>query len=200
MGYIPDGVIDALRGSYNIGLFFRLGTDPALHLWLGASDMKIGIPAFDAVGTKYLGWGRLRDLPDLETLINGLADVVTVSISGVSPEHAMQIAESTPPVLGARATIGFAPLDENYQAKSEIQQLWFGSAETWIMEQPVTKDGRSSPTRTLSVTMASGESGRARSALATFTDASQHLRFPTDDFFNRVSAYYVGKTLVWPVF
>ncbi len=34
MGWVPDNVIDELRGSHQLGIFLRIATDPALHMSL----------------------------------------------------------------------------------------------------------------------------------------------------------------------
>jgi len=89
MGYVPDDVIAAMRGSHSLGIFFRMDTNPALHLWMGINDIPAEFDhAIDLEGTVYLGGGRLGGIPTLEVLINGVADRVEFQMTGISPEDA----------------------------------------------------------------------------------------------------------------
>lgn len=202
MGYVSDDVISALRGSYNLGLVFRLGTNPPLRLWAGVnSSPPIGITAVDAVGgNTYIGAGGLLNIPDLEILINGLADRVDFSLSGLDAAITADLQDGAAPVLGAEVHVGFVPLDSNWQPTAPIVSLWVGTADFWAETQEPQTDITKSQTRTLTLSTSTGDTSRARPRLTTFTDSAQKLRFPTDRFFERVSRYIQSYSVTWPRF
>lgn len=198
--YVSASVVTALRSSLNLGVFWRLGSDPALHLWMGVNDVPIGIPSLDAGGTVYIGAGRLLGVPDLEMLVNGIADKVEFGLSGVTAEHLAQVEAGAPPVRGALCTVGFAPLDARYQPVTQIIPLWQGTADYWAMEQQPADDPREGPKRTIMLSVGAGDTSRAIPKLVSFTGPYQRLLSATDAFCDRVSRYVQSYMVSWPRF
>jgi hypothetical protein len=201
MPYLNDDIVRALRGPLNLGIFFRLGTQPALRLWLGVNHSPpIGIPALDPEGTTYVGAGALLSVPELETLLNGIADRVEFSISGLDASVTDNVNSENAKVLGAPVHVGIAALDERYQPKSQIVPVWVGTADYWTEAAPVISDPMRPATRTLSLVASSGDTARARPRLVSFTDAAQKLLYPSDRFFERVARYVQAYVVSWPRF
>lgn len=201
MGYLPDATVAAFKGFYNLGLFFRLDTSPALHLWWGISDIPAIIPSLDVGGTIYQGAGLLLDMPDsLEVLINGTAERADWSISGVDPTMAANVASGAPSVVGKLVTFGAAPLDTRWQMIGDIIPLWEGTADFWAETQPVQPDPTKPRTRTLTLSTMTGDASRALPFYSTWTDAIQRNISATDAFCERVARYYQGQIIRWPHF
>lgn len=182
-----------------LGVFWRLGTDPALHIWMGLNDLPIGIPSVDPAGTIYLGVGRLLDLPELEVLLNGQADQVEFSLSGLADEHLAIIEESAPPVGGAVCQVGVAPLDSRWQPKTDIIPLWRGIAD-YVVNQMQPGSGENPAVKTISVVVGAGHTARARAKKSSWTSAFQRLLSPTDAFCDRVARYTQQYIVNWPRF
>ena len=199
MGVIPDATIAAMRGSFNIGLFFRLGTTPALHLWWGVSDIPAVIDNVDIAGTIYQGAGLITEVPDsVEVLLNGASDSVDFTMNGVDPGMVANLAATAPSVVGAVAMLGFAVLDERWQPTTDILVLWNGYAEAWAdtLTFPAKTGDRASAAITLITT--SGSPARSASSLSTWTDRVQKLISSTDRFCERTPDYYQQRIIRWP--
>lgn len=204
MGYIPESTLAHLRGDARVGVFFQLDTDPALHVWMGANDIRMGDPfgveSVDAKGTRFLGAGRLLAIPDLELLINGIADRIDLQLSGVTPEFLAQIDDEAPPVTGAEAHIGIAPLDERWQPLAPIIPLWIGVADYWRMSSTAPDDPTKPRVNGIVLSIGTGDTTRARASRLTWTDDAQREISPTDSFCNRVGRYLTGLLIAWPRF
>ncbi|MDX0312829.1 hypothetical protein GOC54_17370 [Sinorhizobium meliloti] len=57
MEFIPSNIVEEMRGSHQLGIFLRVDTDPALHLWFGINDIPANFDSIDPTGTVYLGGG-----------------------------------------------------------------------------------------------------------------------------------------------
>lgn len=198
--YVSAEMASAFRNSGNRALFFRLGTDPALHLTVGFNDLPIGMETIDPEGTVYRGAGLLQTIPEFEVLINGIADEVAFGFSGVSQEFLSKLYADAPPVLGAVAKIGVAPLDDRYQPMSAILPLWTGTADFWGFQQEVEPDDEKALKRTIKLVTIGGESSRSGQTLATYENVQQQLLHPGDRFCDRVSRYVQTFVVSWPRF
>jgi hypothetical protein len=196
---IPDDMIQAMRGPFNLGLFFRLDTSPALHLWWGVTDKAAAIENVDADGTIYQGAGTITEIPDtLEVLLNGASERVDFRMDGVNADLVAQLAADAPAVGGKKVHFGFAILDEKWQLVSKIFVPWVGQAEAWSdnIAFPSSPDERA--LASISLITSSGSQGRAVADISTYTDRVQKIISPTDDFCSRVSRYYQQLLIKWP--
>ena len=201
MGYIPDEVIAAFKGTYNLGLFFRLYTDPALHLWWGVSDKPAQIDALDVAGTVYNGAGLITDVPDaLEMLINGTASRVDWEMSGVPPNLTANLSATAPSVVGARVDFAISALDSRWQIIGSPVPVWVGSADFWAEAQSPQTDVTKPKLRKIILSTMAGDTSRALPYFATWTDIDQQQISATDTFCERVPRYYVGQIITWPRF
>jgi hypothetical protein len=201
MGYLPDATLAALRDCANLGVFFRAATNPVLRLWAGVNTSPtIGIPSLDEIDAEYVGAGGLVNVPDLEILINGLADRVDFSLNGLDPTITNDLEGDGAPVLGRAVHVGIAPLDDDWQPLSPVVALWTGTADYWAETREPQRAVDKSVTHSLTLTTSTGDTSRSRPRLTTFTDSAQQLAYPTDRFFERVSRYVQSYSVPWPRF
>lgn len=197
MGYVPDSIIAAMRGSYQLGIFLRLATDPALHVWFGINDIPAGFDSIDPSGTVYNGGGLLVGVPALEILVNGAADNVDFTLSGINPATASKTIDSIPPVRGATLHMGLTTLDQYYQPMSPIIPIWRGIA-SHVGESRPTVQGAASPSTTLNLSVVTGEATRSRPAYSLWSSAQQKALSSTDLFCDGTSRLARGVLPVWP--
>lgn len=197
--YVPNAVTDRMRQSHLLGLFIRLDTDPALHIWFGAHEISAGFDSIDEEGTVYLGGGRLLGIPTLEVLMMGLSGSVEFTLSGVNPATGAELLKSIPNVRGALFHVGITTLDDYYQPMSAIIPLWQGIAARTGDSMPVAY-GDDARTLTLSLSVVTGENTRSRPSRALWSDAQHRALHPTDDFCKNTNRLSRGVNPPWPNF
>lgn len=197
MGWVPDNIVGEMKGSHLLGIFLRVETDPALHVWFGINDIPAGFDSLDGDGTVYLGAGRLIGVPTLEVLVNGQADSVDFTLSGIDPDTAGKLLDSIPPVRGARCYIGITTLDDYYQPMSSIIPIWWGTA-SHVGERSEVVTSKKDQSIVLSLAVATGESTRSRPARAEWSDIMQRQISPDDGFCKQISRLARGVAPIWP--
>ncbi|MFK3965671.1 hypothetical protein ACI2KT_18905 [Ensifer adhaerens] len=199
MDFIPAHIIEEMRGSHQLGIFLRIDTDPALHLWFGINDIPANFDSIDPTGTVYLGGGKLIGVPTHEVLVNGTADSVEFTLSGLDPETSAKTIDSLPPVRGAAVQMGLTTLDRYFQPMSSIIPIWTGTAShTGEISPPVEETDN--PSITLSLAVVTGEATRSRGARSVWSTPHQKAISPTDKFCDGVSRLARGVQPVWPNF
>lgn len=198
MGWVPDEVVEAMRGSHLLGIFVRLDIDPPLRLWLGVNDVPSRIVSVDpGTNQTYLGGGRLRDVPNLEVPINGTAERVEFQITGIDPATAAQIDIDEP--RGKVVHVGITVLDEYYQPISTIIPLARGVA-SHVSEKSDAVQGASNVTVTESLSVGFGATTRGRNAASMWSQAHQRALYQTDDFCKNTARQARGVNVTWPRF
>jgi len=197
VNYIPEVVIARLRKSTVLGIFIRVATDPALHIWFGVNDIPARFDSIDSAGTIYLGGGRLIGLPTLEVLLNGISDAVEFTVSGVDPATGQAMLDSLPDIRGALVHIGITTLDDYFQPMTAILPLWQGIAARVTESMPAVK-GKESPSLTLSLSVVAGENMRSRPSRALWSSAQQRAISPTDGFCDNTIRLSRGVQPAWP--
>lgn len=209
MGWVPDNVVSSLQGSHELGIFLRVDTDPALHLWFGVGDAQIGFDSIDPEGTIYLGGGRLIGIPSLEILVNGTSDAVDFTMSGIDPATSAAMLNSIPPVRGALVQLGITTLDRYNQPLSGIIPLWSGIASHSKEARAPVGEGES-PTLSLSLSIVAGENMRSRKSSSLWSDAQQidvsrrlregtaHSSLADDVFCRQTGRLSRGVQPTWP--
>lgn len=197
MGYVPDVVIEELRGSHQLGIFLNIQTEPPLHMWFGVNDIPAQIDGIDENGTIYYGGGRLSGVPSLETLVNGTSDSVEFSMSGIDPATGSAIISSIPVVRGAGVFVGVTTLDQYYQPMTAIIPIWNG-AGSHLVETSQSVSGNANRSMTLSLMVTSGEDTRSRPARSLWSSAHQKAEHPTDLFCDGTALLARGVQPVWP--
>jgi hypothetical protein len=196
MGYVPDNVIEAMRGSHQLGIFLLIDTDPALHVWFGVSDIPANFDSIDPDGTVYLGGGRLIGVPSLEVLINGAADRVEFTITGIDPQTGASMLASIPPVRGKSVKMGLTTLDDYYQPMSAVIPIWDGMASHASENSPPVTFNQS-PTLSLSLAVVTGEATRSRPARSLWSAPHQKAISPTDKFCDETARLARGVQPPW---
>jgi hypothetical protein len=165
---------------------------------MGVNDIPVGFDSIDPNGTVYLGGGRLIGVPTLEVLVNGTADSVEFTISGIDPSTGQKMLESIPAVRGCAVHMGLTTLDQYYQPMSDIIPVWMGSA-SHLGEASQIVTGTQSPSLTLSLSVVSGEPTRSRPARSLWSSAHQKAISPTDKFCDQTARLARGVQPVWPL-
>jgi hypothetical protein len=195
--YVPSTIIDGMRGSHTLGIFFRLDSTPPLQIWTGVNDVPAGFDSIDSGGSVYLGGGRLLNVGSLEVLVNGQADDIEIGISGVDPKAAQRVIDEMPDIRGKDVHLGITVLDRYYQPVAPIAALWIGTA-SHPTESMLPVSGQEQRTVTLSLAVISGNTTRSRPALSMWTAAHQKAEFPTDLFCDGTPRLARGVAPAWP--
>lgn len=200
MEWLPPHIVERLRGSHLLGIFVYLDLDPKpLRLWMGVNDVPAKIESVDEDGSVYLGAGRLREVPTLDVLINGIADRVAFTLSGVDPLDAMKIDFDTLDVRGRDLHVGITTLDDLYQPMSHIIPLWTGTASLVKEDSPPVGPGQKR-TVSLSLSVGSGNTTRDRNSASIWSPAHQRALYPTDAFCDGTPRVARGVAPPWPRF
>jgi hypothetical protein len=209
MGWVPDEIVAELRGDHQLGIFLRIDTDPALHLYFGVNDVPIGFDGIDPDGTVYLGGGRLNGVPSLEVLVNGTSDAVDFSVSGIDPATGAKMLDSIPPVRGALVQLGLTTLDQYFQPMSSIIPIWTGVASHTKEARGPVQQGEM-PTLSIALAVVAGENMRSRKSSSLWSEpqqieVSRRLRvglpsasLPDDKFCSQTGRLARGVQPTWP--
>lgn len=179
--------------AYRESLVFRIGTPDAALFWSGHTDLFL--PADDVLPEDAiaLGGGDLISIPDLDQLINGVAQRLEITLSGVSERTVALAQEVAPDVPGASVDIGMVRFGADWQPTG-VTWEWSGEARgLGVGSQPSDK-GR---TRTLTLTIAAGDTTRSRAPIAYFTDPDQRRRSSDDAVFDHVAGISQGTSRRW---
>jgi hypothetical protein len=199
VGWIPDDVLEDLAGSHFLAIFMRIDTVPPIRIWAGLNDVPAGIESKDPSGAVYLGAGRLMNVPELDVLINGIADRVMFMLPGIDPTDALKIDFDTLDIRGASVDVGITTLDEYYQPRSRIIPLWPGFASFVTEDSPPPAPGEKRSV-TLSLSAGSGVVTRDRNSAVLWSPAHHRALFPTDAFCDGTARLARGVAPAWPRF
>jgi hypothetical protein len=179
--------------SYRESYVFYIDTpDPAVF-WSGHGPLLL--PADDLIPSPVLiaGAGELVDIPALEQLINGKAQRLDVTLSGVGETTVSLAADESATLPGSVVQIGRIVFDETWQIASVIWE-WTGEARGLTV---TSQSGGGNRVRSLTLSVVAGDPSRRRPALAYFTDADQRFDFPDDEVFSNVAGITAGTTRRW---
>ena len=182
----------------DLAYFFRMATDPVVRVWSGAGDFPVPPDAIEPGGAVYKGAGTLTGFPAVGALINGTAERVTFSLSGVASD-VMQMADSeAAEVRNKTVSIGLLPLDADLQPIGTV--LWFRSYEADVLSIDKSSDKDGKMVRTVSLSVGSCFTARRRPLISNWTNADQQRRSPDDRFCERTPRYSQGTLVTWPRF
>jgi len=177
---------------YRRSYLFRLASDPVCYLWSGSiTDLELPPDTLDPAGATYKAAGAIIDIPSLKQLINGIAERVDFSVSGVSAETLRLALDDRESIRGAAVRVGYVEFDEDWQIDGAPVWDWRGIADILTTESSSGGDGRQ---RSITLSVAADDTLRSNPALAYFTDADQRKRSPDDAIFDHVSGISVGTT------
>lgn len=176
---------------YHRSIVWRLACDPVARLWSGIGDIQLPANRLDARPQIYKGAGALLSVPSLKQLINGIAERVDFTVSGVTPETIRLALEDRDTIKGASLHVGYVEFDSDLQIANGPIWDWHGVADILSTDrQPAEIGGQ----RTISLSVAASDTDRANPSLAWWTDADQRKRSPTDRAFDRVAGINAGST------
>lgn len=174
-------------------VFFIDTPEPAL-LWTGHTDLLLPADGVLPAPSIALGGGELVQLPEIEQLINGIAQRLEVEVSGVSAETLRFAAADAVDIPGAPVYIGRVEFDDDWQLVGPVEWEWSGEGQKMTIASDPAENGR---TRTITLHIAAGETTRARAPLSFFTDADQRRDYPTDLFFSHIGGITAGTSRRW---
>lgn len=179
-----------VRESY----LMKIDTPDPARIWSGVGDLVIPADTVEAAPATYLGAGQLLSVPDFQQLINGVAERLEFTVSGVDEETVRLALEDAPTVKNSAIYIGRIDFDENWQQLGPVEWEVTYRADCLTVESQADNGMR---IRTLKLSAGSADTGRSFAPAAFFTDADQRLRSPTDSIFDHVGGINQGTSRVF---
>lgn len=196
---MSDVELEILRaGRKNLAFFFRaeFASGP-LRLFAGAGDYPVEVDGVETEGGTYVSAGRWGgDLPEIDHLINGQAQGLTLSLSGVDAATVRTFIRERSEVVGAPAAFGWGVLDDRFRAAGPIR--WPLRGRLFQPRVRRARSGEAAETRVLAATLMVGAYARRRGVHAYYTKADQRRAHPTDAGCDRVGLYSIETTRPWP--
>ena len=177
--------------TYRESIVVRIDCDPPALLWSGLGLLALPADIVIPEPTFALGGGELVSVPDFDQLLNGTAQRLDFTVSGVSNETLRLALEDAPSVRGARVDIGRADFDDAWQLIGVEWEAVF-EARSLSISRPIAENGQ--VTRSITLTIVDGDSTRSRAPNAYFTDADQRRRSPDDAIFSHVAGINAGTS------
>lgn len=191
---------DTLAVATRVGVLLRVATDPVIRLWSGlVRDLAIPVGGAETTdGAIYQSMGQLTGMPQLGAALNGEAERVEFTMSGVAVtgEVSALAHDEAGDIRGVAVDVGLVTFDDDWQLIPPVFWLWSGTADSLTVER--TGDAQN-PTRTLKLSAGSVFTGRRRPNLNFATDIDQRRRSADDAFFDQVAKLQQGTTKVWGV-
>lgn len=196
---VPANVIEEMRHSHILGLFFHLAMTPPLRIWLGVNDVPAGMASVDPdTNQTYYGGGRLVDIPNLEAVLNGTADRVEFRLSQIDPVSAQKIVAEGWDIRGKAVYVGVTTLNqETYQPMSSIIPLITGRA-SYLTETSPIQGIEENRVAILGISVGFGITTRARTSQVLWSTAHHRRVYPTDAFCDGTARLERGSTPTWP--
>lgn len=183
-----------------MGAFVRINTSPLVAIWLGASAIQVGINTIDKSGQVYQGCGMLPTIPAFKSLLNGRAERIDLSVSGVSDRLLAVATSDINNVRGRACDVGIGIFDKTWSLLGPVRWLRHGIVDSVkIVRAPPQSDG-SGPVQSVVISMGSLGTGIKRRAYAFWTDQDQQGRSPGDRFCERTTAMSLIAQKVFPRF
>lgn len=176
---------------YRESIIVRIASDPPALLWSGLGPLLVPADIVVPEDAIALGGAELVNVPDFQQLMNGTAERLEFTLSGVSEETVRLALEDAPSVRGARVDVGRADFDDAWQLISIEWEAVF-EARSLSVSRPLAQSGQ--VTRSISLTIVAGDSTRSRAPNAFFTDADQRRDHPTDAIFSHVAGINAGTS------
>jgi hypothetical protein len=172
-------------------ILIRIDCDDPVRLWSGIGDLPVDADDVEPEDAVYLGGPDLISAPDFQQLINGTADRLEFTLSGVTSEIIALAIEEAESVKGATMHVGTVRFDDHWQQTGPITWEAEFRCDTLNVGSAPSDNGR---TRTITLSVGSEETGRSRAPITLFTDADQRRVSPTDAFFDHVAGITAGTS------
>lgn len=200
--FISDAAAQAARQRLiRPAAFLRIEAVPVARAWSGVGPFTLPPGAFDPAGGRYKGVGWLQNIPELAGLLQGEAEQVTFTLSGVDAQTIELVDAAAESVEGRPAYLGFMFLNRRQQP---IDGIYFARTFTVATIGWTDEPAGSDPTqivarnRSVSITMDTALSSRRRGQLMYWTPEAQARVSPTDKAFRHVPAMNAGVTRTFP--
>lgn len=167
-------------------VLLRIGTDPVARICSGVAPMIISSDPVDGQAYRYLGGGKLVEVPELEQVINGTAQRISVTVNGVSAATVALFRDESDSLKGASVWIGAATQDDDYQI-TDVE--WLAELRCDFPSADVSYASRS-----ISISIGSSDTDRSKAPVAFWTPADQARKSPTDRFFDYVPSISDGTS------
>lgn len=178
-----------VRESYLI----KIDTPDPARIWSGIGNLTIPADIVEAAPATYLGAGELLSAPDFQQLINGIAERLEFTVSGITEETLRLARDEAPDVKGAMMYVGRVDFDDEWQIIAVEWEAVF-RCDTLTVDSQGQGGKR---VRTIMLSVGTDDTGRSYAPSSYFTDADQKLRSPTDTVFSLVSSITRGKSRVF---
>lgn len=172
-------------------ILVRIASDPPARLWSGVGDLLVLADGVEPEDSVYLGGASLVAAPDFQQLMNGTADRLEFTLSGVSSHIVSLAMEEADSVKGAALDLGTIRFDDDWQQVGVITWEARFRCDTLTVGSQASEKGR---TRTIVLSVGTDDTARSRAPIAIFTDADQRRRSPTDSFFDQVAGITAGTS------
>lgn len=177
-----------MKESYGLRVALTDGT--FARIWGGIGDLDVPADAIETATVRYRGAGELLNLPDFQALINGIAERLTIGVSGVTPETLAFAQAEALAMQGAQLTLVRFNFDDNWQLVGVEYENVFRSDSLTTNSQS-SENGR---TRSISLSVGTDNTDRSRAPIAFFTDADQRRRSSDDAIFDHVGGITSGTS------
>lgn len=179
-------------------MFLRLATTPVARAWSGVGGFALPPDSRDPTGGRYLGVGWLRNWPELESLINGVSEEVSLILSGVDP-RTIDLVDAVEGVEGVRADLGvmfFGPRWKRgpvrWMRRMRVDMVSYDEKATEGFESAVGVEA------SVTLTLGSALTSRRRTRPNYWDHATRQRLHPGDMGFSRVGGYGPDATRPWP--
>lgn len=179
-----------VRESYLI----KIGTPDPARIWSGVGDLQIPPDAVELSAATYLGAGELLSVPDFQQLINGVAERLEFSVSGVSDATVRFALEDATTVKNAPLYVGRIDFDDQWQQLGPVEWEATFRCDALVVESEGNGGQR---VRTIKLSVGSDDTGRSFAPTAYFTDADQRRRSVTDRAFEHVAQINQGTSRIF---
>lgn len=178
--------------SYRESIVVRIDSDPPALFWGGIGPLPLDADAVIPEDAVALGAGELVNFPDFQQLINGTAERLEFTVSGVSADTLRLAIEDAASVNGARVDVGRISFDGDWQIDGPIE--WEAVFEARSLKVARGRSEGEEANRAIILTIAAGDTTRSRANNAYFTDADQRRRSPDDNAAANTGTYSAGTT------
>lgn len=183
-----------------IGIFVKWLLPTPQYLWVGFGDQAVNAENSQTVEEQvYSGLGEIREIPPLNSLVNGTADKIELTANGVAPAMLALASKERDDVKNKMMMIGIAEFDSSWQMlPAGVFWIWTGYSDFVSIGRRSTPNGQVEQTITVSVSTLFTRRRRATFLYWTLEDTK---RRSTDDlFWERTKLYARGGNKDWPRF
>ncbi len=178
-----------VRESYLI----KIDTPDPARIWSGVGNLEIPADIVEAAPAIYLGAGELLSAPDFQQLINGVAERLEFTVSGVSDETLRLALDDAPTVKNAAMYVGRVDFGPDWEILGVEWEATF-RCDTLTVDSQSANGMR---TRSIKLSVGSEDTGRSYAPASYFTDADQRMRSPDDAIFDHVAAISRGTSRIF---